>query len=107
MTERVKTLCGKDCKVRIATFHSICNQILKKHGSEIHIKKVKMHQNPKSTIKRIVEEEDLPNDTGYYLSNINAAKNKMQKVEDYIKNNQGRNTDICKVYKRYEELVNF
>lgn len=103
----------KRIKMRLGfagTFHSLCAQILRKHGDAIgidHNYVIYDEDDQMSLIKTIVKEMDIERFTPYYfLNRISAAKNQLISSDRYLKVFSDYNAaDVAKVYQAYEKKL--
>lgn len=107
MIERIHLICGKDVKLTISTFHSLCFKILKAFGSYINLGKFNLCRNTRSFMKQVLEDLNTEADPKLFLSIVASAKNKMETPELYKEKYGNKYKEEALVYQKYQQIVIF
>ena len=106
MNERIQKVCNTK-NVYISTFHSLCNEYLRKHGSKIGIEKFKILKDSeqKEILKKIIEEEQLEITPECCINIISRSKNKKQTPEMIKQSKKSDSIGIYRYYSEYQKIL--
>eukprot|EP01080_Neovahlkampfia_damariscottae_P004353 gene4353-7709_t len=107
MSERTQKVCNVK-NIQISTFHSICHQLLKNHGSKIGIKKFNICKDveQRDILRKIIEEEQIEETTsGDCIKKISEAKNKRQTPQMIKESKACGSVDMYRYYSQYLKVL--